>query len=749
MNSKQPQTSPPGMTLPDVYFVLFRHKWKIICLSLLGIVAAGLVYVLMPALYSSEAELFVRYVVEAKLPTGMGSDPQVKTPDPGGASILNSEIEIIESLDLALSVADAVGAEKILGKGSGETNRTMAAAVIKKSLKVEVPLHSTILRIAFQHPNREIVQPVLAQLINAYLQQHVLIHQNLGGFDDLLAQQTDAARASLADAERELRTAQTNCGVMSVEDAKKAYTQEGSKIEEQIFKTEAELAERQVALKEHEKLLPPKGTTNSASAAAEAPIPPEKLEEYKGIYSDLESLRRREQDLRTTFTSENVMVRDVRTQIADKEKLLRNIEHDYPALARMQAVSSKPGMPQYDPVNEVIQIAVLQAGLKELKSQSEKVLAALKSVEEQEPAILALQRKKELEETKYKHFSSNLEAARFDEALDAGKTSYIKVVQTPSPPAREARQLVKTLAIIVASGVFGGIGLAFLIELFLDPTVRRPVEIETKLHLPLFLTIPEIRQNGHPKPAVPATHGKKQPPVAKPADGGGAATPVATTRDGAVAPLQAGNGLHLYCEALRDRLVTFFEIRNLTHKPKLIAVTGCGKGAGVTTLATGLAASLSETGDGNVLLVDMTVGQGAARPFVNGKPNCGLADALENDKRDTAMVQDNLYVVAENQGGNGSGLPRILPRRFKNLMPQLKASDYDYIIFDMPPVNQLSVTPRLAGFMDMVLLVIESEKTDRDIVRRASEMLAESKANVAAVLNKNHPYVPRRLQQDL
>ena len=52
-------------------------------------------------------------------------------------------------------------------------------------------------------------------------------------------------------------------------------------------------------------------------------------------------------------------------------------------------------------------------------------------------------------------------------------------------------------------------------------------------------------------------------------------------------------------------------------------------------------------------------------------------------------------------------------------MPKLKASDYDYIIFDMPPVNQISITPRLAGFMDMVLLVIESEKTDREVVKRA------------------------------
>src|ERR1039457_1129318 len=100
-------------------------------------------------------------------------------------------------------------------------------------------------------------------------------------------------------------------------------------------------------------------------------------------------------------------------------------------------------------------------------------------------------------------------------------------------------------------------------------------------------------------------------------------------------------------------------------------------------------------------------------------------------------------------GGNGDKLPRILPRRFNSLVPKLKASYYDYIIFDMPPVSQISITPRLAGFMDMVLLVIESEKTDREVVKRATSMFAGSKANISAVLNKNRDYVPKRLSQDL
>jgi len=185
----------------------------------------------------------------------------------------------------------------------------------------------------------------------------------------------------------------------------------------------------------------------------------------------------------------------------------------------------------------------------------------------------------------------------------------------------------------------------------------------------------------------------------------------------------------------------------MTHKPKLIAVTSCSQGAGVTSTAAGLAATLSETGDGNVLLVDMNLEQGAAHPFHRGKPACGLLDALESETRDPALVQEKLYLASMND--TASKLPNHLPRRFTHLVPKLKMSDYDYIIFDMPAITQTSITPKLAMYMDMVLMVIESEKTNRDVVEQANALLAQSNVSARAVLNKYRSYVPRWLHEEL
>ena len=62
-------------------------------------------------------------------------------------------------------------------------------------------------------------------------------------------------------------------------------------------------------------------------------------------------------------------------------------------------------------------------------------------------------------------------------------------------------------------------------------------------------------------------------------------------------------------------MILFFELGSLNHKPKLLGITACSAGAGTSTIAAGLAASLSETGDGKVLLVDMGTDHAAAHPF--------------------------------------------------------------------------------------------------------------------------------------
>ena len=350
---------------------------------------------------------------------------------------------------------------------------------------------------------------------------------------------------------------------------------------------------------------------------------------------------------------------------------------------------------------------------------------------------------------KVSDYAASLEQARVQESLGTGKITNIIIIQTPSPAHRDFQGLLKPIALIIIMGLLAGPGLAFLKDRLLDQTLRRVADVERHLRLPVFLSLPDTSRNGRSRLfGIFSRNGRHR---IKPASDLSPSTPTETVRPAPqveMAPWDPHHKLRSHYEALRDRLITFFEVRNMTHRPKLIAVTGCTRGAGVTTLAAGLAAALSETGDGNVLLVDMNLEEGAAHPFHKGKPGCGLSDGLENGKRDTALVQENLYLVSAHETNNQQ-LPHVLPKRFAHLVPKMKASDYDYIIFDMPPVTQTSVTARLSRFVDMALIVVESERTGQEIAKRANALLAESGATVAAVLNKHRAYVPHRLSQEL
>lgn len=131
-------------------------------------------------------------------------------------------------------------------------------------------------------------------------------------------------------------------------------------------------------------------------------------------------------------------------------------------------------------------------------------------------------------------------------------------------------------------------------------------------------------------------------------------------------------------------------------------------------------------------------------PFSQGKAIADIDQILASQI--SAKSENKLFVVSEGTGSEK--LSRQLPQRFSQLVPKLKASNFDYIIFDMPPVSQISITARLASSMDMVLMVVESERTDKEMAQRAANLLSKANANVGVILNKTKTYVPGKLFKD-
>jgi polysaccharide biosynthesis transport protein len=775
MQPKHPITPPtPPITLGDIYYVLFKHKWKIFICSALGLIGAASILLLSKPPFISEAQLMIQYVEDAK-PIGSQSAKTIQVPLEG---IMMTEASILRSLDVLGAAVDIVGAEKVLGKDAKSTNRNVVAAELQRQVIVEPSPRGNVLRVAVKHSDIDVARPLLRQILDAYFRKHVEIHRNLGIMDDSLTQLTDQAKAKLAETEDSLRKMKADAGIQSsLEETRKQVMERYERVVEELRTTEVDLEERRATLKELQKDTLIGGTTpvaattnaitaanvgaatnqvaitNDAVAAATKAIDkpaPDIVDGYTRLLARLEQAKRREQDLLANFRPESTLAREARANVEALEADKRVMIEAYPKLGEEDPAPVVATAQKVDPrvalmFAENNRIAALNAKIKTLTTQLAKAKADIGTLDKYEKDLVPLQRKKELEETNYRYYATTLNQAKFDNSLQGSQLSNIKEIQAPSLPFRDKASMIKQIVLVALAGIGLGFGLAFVLEFVFNQSVRKSAELE-KNRLPTFITIPRFGANRRGKQPLlggPSAAAIELPSGVETAE---TANSHALAVAAEVAPWDEQHQLHPYAEALRDRLMSFFEIKGLTHKPKLVALTSCSHGAGVTTLAAGLAASLSETGEGNVLLVDMNPNREAAHPFYRGKPACGLTDVLEHEKRPAALVQDKLYMV---QGTIADDrLPHVLPKRIRHLIPKLQASDYDYIIFDMPPISQTSVTPRLAGFMDMVFMVVEDGKTNRDWLKQASALLHESKANLGAVFNKRKAYVPKWLHQE-
>src|SRR5436190_2675414 len=736
----EPESS--NFNLRNILFAIFKWKRTIIGFTLFGILAAAAVYFFYPAVYESDARLLVRYVLERS-----GYDPVDALQGQGtrGGSgltidaVIAAEVSILTSWDLSVQVAEALGPNRVLPDAKAPSV-VAAAAAINSGLSTTTSKGSNIIGVSYTNRKPEVTAQVLSELVTRYFTKHLEVHRSAGAFD-FVSQQSDQIRARLNQTEDALKALKAKAGVISLADSMASLNTQSSHLEDQLRAAENDLAEQQAKVKQIERgglAVDLNETDNTKDKAKDntkdnAAPPPQQastkdIGDYQALVTNLTKLRETQLEMSAKYTPENVLVKMNQAHINDLENQKRDFEKKFPELA----ISGAKGSGQLDLRVERARLAGMKSKLDDLRRQKIELQDRMKQLADVGPQIASLERNKELEETNYKYYSGTLEKARVDEALDPSKMPNISAIQRPSPPGIVTTTRNKIALGFAGGGLALGISLALLFEMVLNHSYKRRSEVELQLRSPVMLSIPYQGSNGRLR--LPWKNGQR------------ASKETPDKSNASLAPWEVEHFMRPYSEAIRDRLGLYFELHGVTHKPKLIGVTGFGEGAGTSTLAAGVAAALSETGDGKVLLVDVNAANGEVHPFFAGRPAASLTAAIEPQAAITSAA-DNLYLATITRSGNKSA--HLGLKKFFALVPNLKASDFDYIIFDMPPINQTSPTIGLAALMDKVLLVVEAEKTNRDVVKRGYRELVGARADVSIVLNKVRSYLPKRLEAEV
>jgi ATPases involved in chromosome partitioning len=109
----------------------------------------------------------------------------------------------------------------------------------------------------------------------------------------------------------------------------------------------------------------------------------------------------------------------------------------------------------------------------------------------------------------------------------------------------------------------------------------------------------------------------------------------------------------------------------------------------------------------------------------------------------------SLYYASAPMRREGNAAASLSPITLQEIMPHLISSDYDYIVFDLPPIGPTSPALAVAGFMDKVLLVVDGECTTRENLNWAYTELERGRADVSCIFNKARTHAPRWVQGEV
>ena len=330
------------------------------------------------------------------------------------------------------------------------------------------------------------------------------------------------------------------------------------------------------------------------------------------------------------------------------------------------------------------------------------------------------------------------------------RTSNIRVVDRARVPVRPSSPNKKrNLILALLLGLGGGVGLAFLFDL-LDNSVKTSEDVERYAGLPTLGVVPKFSLEGTNKAYSYGRRlkGRTEPPQLDVGEGAAAASgasepgPFVATVEKADRPGSIELVPHYFpnsrlAESYRS-IRTALLLSSADNPVKTVAVTSAMPGEGKTITTANLAITLAQSGK-TVIVVDADLRRPRQHRVFKVKNTFGLTTYLTDSIEIKNVVKsteiDNLFLI--NAGPIPPNPAELLGSDKMTRFIRMMSEESDFVIFDLPPMLEISDALVLGAKVDGMVLVVWGDKTSREALKKAREKLDMLKVRTLGVVINN------------
>jgi uncharacterized protein involved in exopolysaccharide biosynthesis len=468
----------PSLSLRDLLTVIFKHRAKMLvtfAVTVGGVV--GATYLEAPV-YESSSKLLVLFGRHFIYRPEAGRDVE-DMQNYSRESVINADIDILNSEDLLMEVIEAVGLDRLYPGSKRTPDGKPPVAAVRRmadSYSVRGMDKSNTLRVSFEHADAQLAADVVNTAVARFTQRH------LEAFSDpklvvFYEEKANLYRQKLNEVDTRTREYQLSQSTVDLEAQRNLLLRELNQLDGDLSRTRIRIA----GLTRKAAFLEQQLTTHQEHAALY------EESEQRGVEEQLLQLKLREKDLRSQFKETDRQVVTVQGQIALVEGFLGDRE-------RVRSGSRRVHIGRTEVFDSIeVSLAAARAELAELSAtlapatkRRDELAAQLEGLPARQQQLRELERERKLYESAYENYQTRLGDARTFADMDRRQMADVSVLQRAQPadaPIRPDRKTALTIGLVV--GLCLAFAVAFAFE-FLASTWDVPGRAAEDLGIPVL-----------------------------------------------------------------------------------------------------------------------------------------------------------------------------------------------------------------------------------------------------------------------